>query len=104
MCQKNESRSPILAGVVRYGSVGAKGLGGLPLIDESWALAWEVGAHIGYKFDVDHGKAPTPQLAIQFGIDYERWNGPKFNQSTLPGASARAVQNITFDFGVWLGF
>jgi hypothetical protein len=92
-------------GFVRYPAIDARGFGlSIPAFDASTALAWEVGAHLGYKFDVDHGRAPTPQFGVQFGIDYERWGAPSVNQTSAPGLSAKPVQNFAFDFGFWLGF
>jgi hypothetical protein len=92
-------------GFVRYPAIDAKGFGvSIPAFDASTAPAWELGAHLGYKFDVSRGRAPTPQFALQFGIAYEHWGAPSVNQSTLSGFSAKAVQNIAFDFGFWFGF
>jgi hypothetical protein len=92
-------------GVVSYGAVDAKGLGqSVPLFDRSTAVAWEVGGHLGYKFNVDHGRAPTPQLALLFGFSFEQWGAPKVDQATLPGASAKPVQNVALDLGFWFGF
>jgi hypothetical protein len=93
------------AGFVSYSSVDAKGSGvSAPVLDQSLAFAWEVGAHVGYKFNVDHGRAPTPQFGLLLGVGYEMWGAPQVNQSTSPGVSAKHVQNLTFDFGFWFGF
>ncbi len=84
-------------GFVSYSAVDASGFGAtVPAFDASLAFAFEIGGHIGYKF--------TPKFGVVFGFGYENWGAPQVNQTTLPGQSAKSVENVTIDLGVWFRF
>jgi hypothetical protein len=84
-------------GFVFYNGVdGTSAVAVTPVIDSSLAFAFELGAHLGYRF--------TQNVGILFGVGYAGWGAPALNQSTFPGGMAQPVENVTIDFGIWIRY
>lgn len=85
-------------GFVAYGPVDFTTSSGFsaPLFDSTLAFAFEIGGRIGYKF--------SQKFGVVFGFGYENWGPPDVNQTTLPGESAKTVENITIDLGIWFRY
>lgn len=89
-------------GVVSYSQVDGHFAGqSISVFEPTSATAFELGAHVIYKLNVDHGRAPTPQFGIMLGVGYEHWGEP---DSALAGTTAKPIENVTFDLGFWFGF
>lgn len=95
-------------GFVTYGNVDAEisgaASGSAGFIDSSLAFCWEIGVRVGYKFNADRGRLASPQVGLLFGIGLENWDEPSVDPATFSSGSAKSVESVTIDLGLWVGF